>query len=169
MGGRRATTDTTTAWWSTRDLNPADPPCQRKLRPARTPWTPATTAGVYRTHPSGTTSSVSRGGRTPSPGCHPARGFALWTRSDSNRQPSACKAAALPLELQAHEVGTRPGGTSPGGYRPPACTPPTHPPPTACTSHERQLQRVESRTGRLVEWRRERELNTSSREYEPQP
>ena len=24
-----------------------------------------------------------------------------WTRSDSNRQPSLCKSAALPLELQA--------------------------------------------------------------------
>lgn len=28
-----------------------------------------------------------------------------WTRTDSNRQPSACKAVALPLELQAHGGG----------------------------------------------------------------
>jgi hypothetical protein len=30
-----------------------------------------------------------------------------WTQTDSNRQPSACKAGALPLELWALDVGRR--------------------------------------------------------------
>jgi hypothetical protein len=37
----------------------------------------------------------------------PLAAFLPWRRSDSNRQPDACKASALPIELQPHVVTVR--------------------------------------------------------------